>query len=140
MLDLSNNKISLIKDNSFNGLINLREVYINGNKPDLKIENSSFIRFDSIKTFFIDKSILNESFHKRIFIDMVKNKNSIHNKTILKWSYFQAFNLISLNDSFYDCGLVFELIKFNIQYNLKTEADFNEYLVNCQSRIMKIKI
>ena len=70
---------------------------------------------------------------------MVKNKNSIHNKTILKWSYFQAFNLITLNESFYDCGLVFELIRFNIQYNLKTESDFSEYSAYCYSSKMKRK-
>ena len=70
---------------------------------------------------------------------MVKNKNGIHNKTILKWSYFQAFNLITLNESFYDCDRVFELIRFNIQYNLKTESDFSDYLANCQSMKLKRK-
>jgi Leucine-rich repeat (LRR) protein len=139
VLDLSNNKIYLLEENSFSGLVNLRDLHINGNDPDLKIENSSFIQFETIKTIFIDKSILNVSFHKSIFIDMVKNKNSIHNKTILKWNYFQAFNLITLNESFYDCDLVFEFIPFNIQYNLKTESDFYEYLSNCQSSYLKRK-
>ena len=73
VLDLSNNKIYLIKEGSFNGLINLRDLYINKNEPDLKIENSSFIQFEAIKTIFLDKSVLNFSFHKRIFIEMVKN-------------------------------------------------------------------
>ena len=122
MLDLSFNKIKSIKEYSFNGLINLRDLYINGNEPDLKIENSSFNRFEGIKTIFIDQFILNNSYHKNIFIDMVKNKNRIHNKTILKWNYFQSFNLITLSQSFYECSLVFEFIRFNIQYNLKTES------------------
>ena len=132
VLDLSNNKIYLIKDNSFNGLINLRDLYINGNEPYLKIENSSFNQFETIRTIFLDKSILNNSFHKILFIDMIKKKNFIHNKTIIVWSYFKAFNLITLNEPFYDCGLVFELIRFNIQYNLKTESDFSDNLYNCE--------
>lgn len=45
-------------------------------------------------------------------------------------------NLIAL---FYDFVLVFELIKFNIQYNLKTESDYNNYLSNCQYYIMNGK-
>jgi Leucine-rich repeat (LRR) protein len=139
VLDLSKNKIHSIKENSFNGLINLRDLYINENDRDLKLENSSFIRFESIKTIFLDKSVLNDSFHKSIFIEMVKNKNVNQNKTILKWIYFQVFNLITLNESFYDCGLVFELISYNIQYNLKTELDFNDYLSNCQSKFLKRK-
>jgi hypothetical protein len=138
VLDLSYNKINSIKEESFNGLINLRDLYINGNEQHLKIENASFSRFEAIKTIFLDKSILDYSNHKRIFIELVKIKNFIHNKTILKWSYFQAFNLISLNESFYDCGLVFELIRFNIQYNLKTESDFYDYLSNCQPSEIKI--
>ena len=133
VLDLSNNKIHSIKDESFKGLINLRDLYLNGNEQGLKIENSSFNQFEAIKTIFIDKTVLDDSLHKSIFIEMVKKKNLIHNKTILKWSYFQAFNLISLNETFYDCGLVFEFIPFNIQYNLKTESDFSDYLANCQS-------
>ena len=68
---------------------------------------------------------------------MVKNKNSIRNKTIFKWIYYSAFNLISLNESLYDCGLVFELIRFNIHFNLKTESDFNQYLESCQTRKIK---
>jgi hypothetical protein len=132
VLDLSNNKIYSIKDNSFNGLINLRDLYINGNEPYLKIENSSFNQFETIRTIFLDKSILNNSFHKILFIDMIKKKNFIHNKTIIVWSYFKAFNLITLNEPFYDCGLVFELIRFNIQYNLKTESDFSDNLYNCE--------
>ena len=139
VLDLSYNKIHSIKDESFKGLINLRDLYLNGNEPDLKIENSSFRRFESIKTIYIDKPILSNSKHKSIFIDMVKNKNYIHNKTILKWIYYSAFNLITLNESFYDCGLVFELIRYNIQYNLKTEADFTDYLENCQPSKMERK-
>ena len=139
VLDLRSNKIHSIKESSFKGLINLRDLYINGNAPDLNIENSSFRRFESIKTIFIDKFILNNSNHKSIFIEMVKKKNSIHNKTIIKWSYFKAFNLITLNESFYDCSLVFELINFNIQYNLKTETDFNEYLASCQPIKLKRK-
>ena len=137
VLDLSHNKIHTIKQTSLNGLVNLRDLYINGNEPDLKIENSSFIQFESIKTIFLDKSVLNDSNHKSIFIDMVKHKNSINNKTIFKWIYYSAFNLITLNESFYDCALVFELIRFNIQLNLKTESDFNEYLESCQSRKIK---
>ena len=70
---------------------------------------------------------------------MVKNKNLFDNKTILKWDYFQAFNLIALNESFYDCSLVLEFIPFNIQYNLKTELDFSDYLANCQSNKLKRK-
>ena len=139
VLDLSNNKIHSIREGSFRGFINLRDFYINGNEPGLKIENSSFNQFEAIKTILIDKSILNNPCHKSIFIDMVKNKNSIHNKTILKWSYFQALNLITLNKTFYDCGLVFELIRFNIQYNLKTESDFKEYLAFCHHNRMKRK-
>ena len=138
-IDLSNNKIYTIKEDSFKGLVNLRDLYINGNEPSFKLENSSFNQFEAIKTIFIDKSVLNNSYHKSIFIEMVKNKNSIHNKTILKWSYFQAFNLITLNESLYDCHLVFEFIRFNIQYNLKTEADFSDYLANCQFNVFKRK-
>ena len=70
---------------------------------------------------------------------MIKKKKSHHNKTILKWKYFQAFNLIILNELFYDCGLVFEFIRFNILYNLKTESYFNDYLVNCQLSKLKRK-
>ena len=70
---------------------------------------------------------------------MVKNKNAIHNKTILKWIYYPAFNMITSNETFYDCDLVFELIRFNIQYNLKTESDFSDFLTNCQSRKLKRK-
>ena len=139
VLDLSNNKINSIKEGSFKGLINLKDLYINGNEPDIKIQNTSFSQFEAINTIFIDRSTLNNSDHKSIFIDMVKNKNVNHNKTILKWIYYPSFNLITLNESFYECGLVFELIRFNIQYNLRTESDFSEYLTNCQSSKMKIK-
>jgi hypothetical protein len=139
VLDLRNNKIRLIKESSFNRLVNLRELYINKNEPNMKIENSSFNQFESIKNIFIDKSILNDSLHKRIFIEMTNNKNILdkNNKTILKWNYYPSFNLIVLNESSYDCGLVFEYIKFNVQYNLRTESDYTNYLSNCQ--IMKIK-
>jgi Leucine-rich repeat (LRR) protein len=138
LLDLSNNKIRLIKENLFNGLISLRDLYINKNEPNMKIENSSFNQFESIKNIFIDKSILNDSLHKRIFIEMTENKNILdkNNKTILKWNYYPSFNLIALNETSYDCHLVFEFIKFNIQYNLRTESDYSNYLSNCQ--IMKI--
>ena len=136
---MSNNKVILIKENSFNGLINLRDLYLNENEQNMKIENSSFDKFETIKTIFIDRSILNDSIHKMIFINMVKNKNIIH-KTIIEWSYYSAFNLITLNESFYDCELVFELIRFNIQYNLKTESDYNSYLSNCQYNILNINI
>ena len=139
LLDLSYNKIHSIKEGSFKGLINLRDFYVNGNEPGLTIENSSFNQFEDIKTIFLDKFYLNNSVHKSIFIDIVKSKNMIHKKTILRWSYFQAFNLITLNESYYDCGLVFELIRFNIQYNLKTESDFSEYLAYCYSSKMKRK-
>jgi Leucine-rich repeat (LRR) protein len=139
VLDLSYNRIHSIKEGSFKGLINLKDLYLNGNEPDIKIENASFHRFEAIKTIFIDRSILNNSNHKSIFIDMVKNKNVKHNKTILKWIYYPSFNLISVHESFYDCGLVFELIRFNIQYNLKTESDITNYLANCHSSNLKRK-
>ena len=139
VLDLSNNKIYAIEKDSFNGLLNLRDLYLNGNEPHLKIENSSFIQLEDIKTIFIDEFILNNSLHKSTFIDLVKNKNILHNKTILKWNFFQALNLITLNESYYDCGLVIELLRFNIQYNLKTESDFGEYLENCQSMYLMRK-
>ena len=139
VLDLSYNKIHSIKENSFTGLINLKDFYINANVRDIKIENSSFRKFEAIKTIFIDRSILNNSAHKIIFILMVKNRDLNHNKTILKWIYYPVFNLITLNESFYDCHLVYELIRFNIQYNLKTESDFSEYLANCQSIKLKRK-
>ena len=139
VIDLSHNKIHSIKHGSFKGLINLRELYINANEPNLKIENSSFSQFEAIKTIYIDKFILNDSYHKSIFIYMIENKNFNHKKTILKWSFFQAFNLITLNESFYDCNLVFEFIRFNIQYNLKTESHFNDFLSNCQSSYLKKK-
>jgi hypothetical protein len=139
VLDLSNNKIHFIQKNSFNGLVNLRDLYINGNEQNMKIENSSFNQFETIKTIFIDKYVLNDSFHKRIFIDMTNSKNILHNKTILEWNYYPAFNLIALNETAYDCDLVIEFIKFNIQYNLKTESDYNNYLSFCQSKIMNTK-
>jgi len=137
VLDLSSNKIRLIKENSFIRLINLRDLYINENLPNMKLENSSFNQFDGIKTIFIDRSILNDSLHKTLFIKMANYMNILHRKKILNWNYYPAFNLIALNETFYDCGLVFELIKFNIQYNLKTESDYSNYLSNCQ--LMKIK-
>jgi hypothetical protein len=105
----------------------------------MKIENSSFNQFETIKTIFIDKSILNDSLHKRIFIDMIENKNILYNKTILKWNYYPAFNLITLNETLYDCDLVIEFIKYSIQYNLKTEMDYCNYLSFCQSRLMNTK-
>ena len=70
---------------------------------------------------------------------MVNSKNYNHNKAILKWIYYPAFNLITVNESFYDCDLVFELIRFSIQYNLRTESDFTDYLANCQSIELKRK-
>jgi hypothetical protein len=132
VVDLSNNKIHLIKENSFDGLINLRDLYINNNEPNMKIENSSFYKFESIKTMFIDRSILNYSFNKLVFIEMIKNKNLLHNKTILEWNFYQAFNLIDLNDTIYDCEVVIEFLKLNILYDLKSETDYDAYLSNCQ--------
>ena len=61
------------------------------------------------------------------------------NKTVLNRSYLVSFNLISLNESFYECDLVLELIRANIQYNLLTDSDFNVYLSNCQHKVLKIK-
>ena len=133
-IDLSENKIFFIEENSFNGLINLRELYINENSENMEIKNSSFADFRSIKTIYISRSILNVSSNKVLFINLVSAKNANENKKILQRNYYKSFNLISLNDTFYDCDLVFELIKYNIQYNLKSEIDFSNYLENCQQR------
>jgi Leucine-rich repeat (LRR) protein len=137
LVDLSNNKIYSVQQSSFNGLTNLRDLYLNQNQENMTIEKSSFIKFDAIKTIFVDKSILNDANHKLIFIDLVKKKNMFFNKTILNRSYFHAFYLIALNDYAYDCELVFELLRFQIEFNLKTESDYYNYLAKCQNKKIK---
>lgn len=57
----------------------------------MKLENSSFKEFKKIKTIFIDRSILNDSLHKMLFIDMVNNKNILNYKRVLEWNYYPAF-------------------------------------------------
>ena len=131
LVDLSRNQIYLVKEKSFNGLTNLRELYLNDNFHEIEIENSSFVGFQSIQSVYVNRSILDFKFNKNVFIDLVRNKNENNNKTILSRIYYKAFNLISLNDYDYDCDLVYELIRFNIQFNLKTEIDFSNFLINC---------
>ena len=117
-----------------------KELYLNQNQEHMKIENSSFIKFETIKTIFVDRSILNDTGHKLIFIDMVKWKNIRSNKTILNRTYFHAFNLIVLNELVYDCELVFEFLRFDIQYNLRTDSDYDSYLADCQYKQLHRKI
>ena len=139
IIDLSNNKIYSVLHSSFNGLINLRELFLNQNKKYMKIENSSFVKFETIKTIYVDRSILNDDVHKLIFINMVKWKNIRSNKKVLDRTYFHAFNLIVPNEMVYDCELVFEFLRFDVQYNLRTDSDYDSYLANCQSKKLKRK-
>ena len=137
VIDLSYNKLYRIKEDSFRGLVSLNDLYLYGNDEGMQIENSSLIEFNSIKKVYIDGPLINNSLHKKIFIDLIERRNQI-NKTVLNRSYLSSFNLISLNESFYDCDLVLELIRANIQYNLLTDSEFNVYLSNCQHKVLKI--
>ena len=112
VVDLSGNLIFKIKQDSFNGLVNLRELYLNHNRRNMKIENSSFNDFNSIQTIYLSRSIFDYSDNKLVLINTFKD--------------------FTLNDDFYDCDLVFEFLKFNILFNLKTDNDYSNYLFNCQ--------
>ena len=52
--------------------------------------------------------------------------------------YFNSINLMTPNDD-YDCKLTISFIKYNIAYNLKSDLDFNNYLLsNCESQMLNL--
>ena len=76
-----------------------------------------------------------------IFIDLIKEKNLLNHKKILKREYFKSVNLITLNYFNFtqlDCQLVLRFIRFNIHLNLKTDNDYDKYLFYCHDFVLSL--
>jgi Leucine-rich repeat (LRR) protein len=134
VIDLSMNMIKLLENSSFYKLFNLKELYLNKNGLDMRIEVGSFIQLVSIQTVYVSKSILN-GLNKKIFTDLLIEKNKFSNKIILDKIYLKSLDIVSVNES--DCNLTIELIRLNLHFNLRTEQDWYNYLVNCDRNVLK---
>jgi Leucine-rich repeat (LRR) protein len=133
-IDLSRNWIRVLSDNSFFELHNLKELYIFENRPDLVIENASFIQLKSIQSIYLSKPMLTSS-NLGLFVELFNEKNRNHTRYILNTSYLKSLDLISFNEV--DCNMTLSLIKLNLHFNLKSDSDWVNYLNNCEKNVIK---
>jgi hypothetical protein len=91
------------------------------------------VGLESIQNVRVSKKALNDNQTRNVFIKLVKAKNFVVSKKLLGWKYYKSFNLLTPNgiEHEHDCDLVISFIKFNIHFNLKTEHDFNNFILVC---------
>jgi hypothetical protein len=145
-IDLSSNLIYFVYNSSFNKLYNLKNLFLQNNSDSLLFESYlCFSELKSIKNIYISKAILdvsdsNKCFFKQLFIAnnpelfrSVKNKSNAallsSYRVISGIVYFNSINLLTPNDN-YDCNLTLSFLRYNILYNLRSDLDFSNYIMN----------
>jgi hypothetical protein len=120
-----------LKEESFNSLLNLRNLHLEENDQNLIIEsNTSFSRLDSIQNIFLSKSILNDE-NVKIFLNLfVQKTKSQTNKNVLGISFYRSLFLISKYTKYY-CNLTLYFISKNVHFNFKTETEIFDYFKEC---------
>ena len=136
-LDLSYNKIYLFEDYSMNKLNSLRYLHLHENAKRIEIRDTSFVALDAIQNVYVSKSILsNET--RRIFVDLFQNVNR-NAETRNKRLYFKSLSLVSPGEvSTTDCDLTLYFIRRNIHFNLKTDQEMDQFLMECSHFILKV--
>ena len=139
-LDLSSNKIVLLQAFSFNNLVNLRNIYLEENDPNLEMKsNLTFTQFESVQNIYLSTSILNIQNNVRIILNLFEEKKKTLNKTVLKRAFFKSLFLIS-NYAQYDCNLALFFLRNNVHFNFKTETHIFDYFNECSLMTIKNSI
>ena len=132
-LDLSHNVIRLLADFAFYELNSLHSLYLNENSALLRIENQSFVSFDSIQNVYMSRSTLTRQ--EAIFVALFDSLNRDaprRNKRL----YFKSLSLIATYER-YDCELTLYFMRQNVHFNFKSEAHITDYLQSCAELILK---
>ena len=146
-IDLSSNSIRFIQNNSFCKLYNLKNLYLNNNMDNLTFESyESFNELSSIKNIYISKAILDRNKFNKCFFKQLFSKNNpdLYDKEVTSYriianvTFFSSINLLTPDDE-YDCDLTLAFIRFNIQFNLRSDLDFDKYLMrSCESQLLEL--
>ena len=137
-VDLSCNKIRFLNNFSFNKLLNLRNLHLNENDPNLKLSVLSFQQLESIQNVYLNKDLFYKDKNdlNSIFLNIFKFKNSKFSKTVLKRTYYKSLFLITPYEA-YDCDLTLFFIRENIHLNFKSESNIFDYFSGCSQNVIK---
>lgn len=125
-LDLSSNAIKTIEINSFSKQVALKRLFLNSNDEHLRFMTSAFRGLKSVTYIFIDFRVLNNSENRRPLIESIET-------TVSKLGYEVYFRTVRIEyeGKEINCLLVLEYSSINVQVNLKTDAQFNEFMSKC---------
>jgi Leucine-rich repeat (LRR) protein len=136
VLDLSENRIRFISERALNKLFNLKSLYLNGNADDLKFESYlSFTGLVSIKNVYVSKVVLENSEFNKCFFKQLFSQNEMKSskRVISGVQFYSSLNILTV-ESFVDCKLILSFARYNVLFNLKSDVDFDNYLLEgCES-------
>ena len=124
-----------MKQFSFTNLLYLRDLFLDDNRLELKIEQNTTVNVTTIQNIYVSRSILMDANNRNYFIDLFKFKNRYPKKRFNR-SFFYSLFLISDYDQ-YDCDLALFFIMHNIHFNFKTETDIFNYFSDCSQKRLK---
>jgi hypothetical protein len=136
-LDLSFNRLLSIDNSLFNGLANLNDLYLLNNFT-FRLFNHSFNHLINIGNIYLTRSMIQEN--KCLFMHSIerKVKRDVDNG---KYKFFKSINLIS-ND-FHDltlneyCELTFDFLQFKIHWNLKSDFENEMFYEKCKTGLIE---
>jgi len=145
-VDLSSNRIRELEKYSFFNLLYLRNLNLEKNENEIKIDSEAFSQLKSIQTIYMSKDILDEESNRAVFIDLFDYQkktvqmNVEKKKQVLGRSYFKSLFLMFDYGSFYDCNLTLYFMRHNLHLNFKLESQIHDYFEACSLERIKYVI
>jgi Leucine-rich repeat (LRR) protein len=139
LLDLSYNSFKILEDHSFRGLTFLKDLYLL-NTIVFQLKPNSFDNLLSISNIYLNESMListSENFTNNCIFMFAINR-TIQRNIRDTYIYYRSLNLMSFGVSIehnlsYFCNLTFNLIQFNIHFNLKSDYENELFYTKCKN-------
>ena len=132
VLDLSFNKLKVLKHFQLEGLTSLTSLYLNQDKT-MSLREKSFINLTSIRDVYLDLNVVLEE--KCFFMHGI-DRHVERRVNQGKYVFYKSLNLlVDLINNTNSCDLKFQYLQFKVHFNLKLDQEFEQFFDDCKQNL-----